>query len=763
MSAKRRKGLKSYSKKDIKRHKSSRQSSAGKGTASTNSMSQGKHEDVKELPNKRITGWRLWLFRVIALTVIPALLLVLLELVLRIAGYGYPTNAMIRYEENGKVFYCDNVKFCWRFFPKEISREFNPFRISVSKSENAYRIFVLGASAAQGEPDGAFGFGRFLQVMLQDKYQGVNFEVIIAATAAINSHVVLEIVKDCAQHEPDLFIVYLGNNEVTGPYGAGTVFAPLSPSLSVIRTGIAVKATRLGQVLANITEWVGTTKGKPKAWRGLEMFLDKQIRADDKRLEMVYRHFQKNLEDIVRIGSESGAKTIVCTVGSNLKDSPPFASLHRPDLTEQDKAKWDNLYAQAVEYESADRYAETVESYLAAAEIDSSYADLQFRFGRCYWALQDHDSARQRYVQARELDTLRFRADRRINEIIRSMADSWAGKGVYLADAAKTFERNSPYRTTSNELFYEHVHLNFKGNYLLAKTVLEKAEKLIPQRVTIHQADDSLPLTEAECAEHLAYTQWDQYVISDEVLKRFITQPPFTNQLYHEERVRIMEQECKALKANLNPETFKKAAAQYRQAIQNAPEDLYLRWKYGRLLAEGLKDYKAAAEQFQFIQRSIPHSYVMYNTLGSVFRATGNLNEAIDYYLTAIRIKPTCGEAHYYLGWIYQKQNKIKKAEKHYAKAIKFWPDSVVAYNSLADVLYRQGKIDEAVEICHKGLVLIPDSSLLHFSLGLLLHKQGHKEKAIKELRITLELDPNSIEARKILQAMLKSPSPTLH
>lgn len=721
----------------------------------------GTKQKGEEVSRKFITGWRLWLFRVIALTVIPALLFLLLELGFRIAGYGYPTDAMIRYKMNGRVFYCDNVKFCWRFFPKEIAREFNPLKISSVKSENVYRIFVLGESAAQGEPDGAFGFGRVLQVILQDRYPGINFEVIVAATAAINSHVVVEIAKDCAQHEPDLFIIYLGNNEVTGPYGAGTVFAPLSPSLSVIRTGIAVRAARLGQMLTSLTEWVGIPKGRPKAWRGLEMFLDKQIRADDRHLETVYRYFRRNLEDIVQIGRSSRAKSIVCTVGSNLKDNPPFASLHRSDLNEQEKAKWDNLYAQAVEYESAARYAEAVENYLAAAEIDGSYADLQFRLGRCYWALQDYDAARQRYIQARELDTLRFRADRRINEIIRDVANSWAGKGVYLADAIKTFESNSPYETAGDELFYEHVHLNFKGNYLLAKTVFEKVEEVIPQWVKVHRADNASTLTQDECAQRLAYTEWDQYVIADEVLNRFIRKPPFTNQLYHEERLRMMEEKLKTLKANITPDALEKAAAQYRQAIQNAPQDVYLRWKYGRLLAEDLKDYKTAAEQFKLVRNSIPHSYVMYNTLGSVLRATGDLDAAIANYLTAIRIKPTCGDAHYYLGWIYQKRGKIKKAEKHYSKATRFWPDSAIAYNSLAEVLYQQERIKEAAEVCRKGIVFIPDSSLLHFSLGLLLHKQGHKEAAIKELYVTLELDPNSLEARKVLEAMLKDSAQT--
>ena len=34
---------------------------------------------------------------------------------------------------------------------------------------------------------------------------------------AIDSHVTVEIARDCTAHQPDLFIVYLGNNEVVGP------------------------------------------------------------------------------------------------------------------------------------------------------------------------------------------------------------------------------------------------------------------------------------------------------------------------------------------------------------------------------------------------------------------------------------------------------------------------------------------------------------------------------------------------------------------
>ena len=396
------------------------------------------------------------MFRVIASTVGPALFFLSLEITLRIVGYGYPATATIKCKVNGTDAYADNVKFGWRFFPQNIAQEFDPFIFSADKPDDTYRIFILGASAAQGTPEAAFSFGRILQTILQNAYPKVKFEVIVAAMPAINSHVVVEITKDFAKHRPDLFVAYLGHNEVVGPYGAGTVFAPLSRSLSLIRIGIAVKTTRLGQLLTNLSESADAKRNVPTVWRGMRMFLEKQVRPDDPGLETVYQHFQRNLEDISCIAGESGAKIILCTVGSNLKDCPPFASLHRSGLRESQKKKWDDIYQQGAEHELAGDYTKAVEDYLAAARIDDRYADLQFRLGRCYWAMGEYDKARDRYIEARELDTLRFRADTRINEIIRAVSDNGAKEGVYLVDVVRALEENSSYNAPGEGLFYEH-------------------------------------------------------------------------------------------------------------------------------------------------------------------------------------------------------------------------------------------------------------------------------------------------------------------
>ncbi|MHC4725804.1 MAG: tetratricopeptide repeat protein [Planctomycetota bacterium] len=700
---------------------------------------------------------RLWLFRFIVLTVFPVLLLLLVEMSLRIAGYGFSPHAIIKYQVDGRDAYCDNVKFGWRFFPRNIARESEPFIFPAEKPDNTYRIFILGASAAQGTPEPAFNFGRILQKLLNDQYPAVNFEIINTAMTAVNSHVVLQTAKDCAPYDPDLFIVYLGNNEVTGPYGAGTVYTLPLANLPLIRIAIALKTTRLGQLLTSLVDSIGAQKNTPKEWLGLEMFLNNQVPIDSPSLEAVYRNFQKNLNDIRRIALKSSGKIIFCTVASNLKDNPPFASLHGRDLNPTKKKKWDDIYRQGIEFELKGDYVDALECYLEAAKIDDHYADLQFRLGRCFWATAEYEKAQQRYIRARDLDTLRFRADTRINNIIHSVANGRATDGIYLTDTTEVLEKNSPNATAGKELFYEHVHLNFKGNYLLAKAVFKQVQQTLPPHlIKSQQADKHQILTEDDCAEGLAYTGWDRYQIADKVLNGFIKSPPFTNQLYQQDRVKQMERNIEDLKIYLAPEALQNAALQYRQAIEKSPSDWRLHWKYGKFLTEGLKDYQAAAEQGRLVQQLLPHSYLVNTALGAVSRGLGDLDEVVAQYKEAIRIKPTCIDAHYYLAWAYQKQGRIDESIEGYSKTLQLQPTHVTAYNNLVEILYSRGDIDQGIKVCRKALLFVPDSAILHCNLGIMLDKQGKRTEAVTELKIAMKLDPNSPKIHSVLEAILK-------
>ncbi|MBN2138055.1 MAG: tetratricopeptide repeat protein [Sedimentisphaerales bacterium] len=709
---------------------------------------------TREVAAKPVKGWRLWLFRGIAVVVVPVLVLAAIEVGLRVAGYGYPTDAVVKVKIGAEPYYCDNAKFSWRFFPRNIARAFDPFAFPVDKADNTYRIFVLGASAAQGVPDGAFSFGRFLRVMLRERYPGVNFEVITAATTAINSHVILQIAKDCADREGDLFILYMGNNEVVGPYGAGTIFSPISGNLWLIRGDIALKSLRLGQLLGNLLT-AGDRAG-PASWQGLEMFLEKQVRAGDSSLQLVYEHFRRNLDDIIRTGLAGGAKVIACTVGSNLADCPPFASLHRMGLSDEDLSKWEEVYRRGSELEGAGKYVEATECYLQAAEIDDEYAALQFRIGRCCELTGDYEQARDSYINAREFDTLRFRADSRINGIIREVAGGRADGGVHLVDAAGVLDRACEHGIAGEDVFHEHVHLNFKGNYLLAGAVLERLEQILPERVTSRKASDRAFPTETDCAERLVYSDWSRYRIAGNLLNTYIKRAPFTNQLYHAEHVARLENEIAGFKAGLGEGFLRKLSEQYLRAIDGDSNDWWLRWRYVELLSGGLGDYQSAAEQCRVVVDSLPGYAMGHAQLARLYGRAGRTDEAVRHYLEALRLSPSA-DVHYRLGLTYQQRNQLDRAAKHYSKAIRLQPNHVAANANLGAVLYGQGKPDEAIGVYEKALVSVPNSVDIHFNLGILLHKQGRTNEAVKQIEEALRIDPGSAEIRRVLQKMRKS------
>ncbi|MEJ2701561.1 MAG: tetratricopeptide repeat protein [Sedimentisphaerales bacterium] len=736
-------------KAERRRHKKMR------GPSKSASAKKKKQKSAERSPLLGLSARRLWVFRIVAAIFVPALFFALLEFGLRAASYGYRPAAILKSRMDGKTVYCDNLRFGWRFFPPNISREFTPFTFAENKADKTCRIFVLGASAAQGEPCPAFGFGRILKTMLQEEYPEVNFQVIVMAMAAINSHVVLEIAQDCARRKPDLFVVYLGNNEVVGPYGAGTALSPFSRHLSLIRAGIAIKCTRLGQLIASLLESLGSDEKKLRVWKGMEMLSHRQVRIDDPRLETVYAHFQRNIEDIIRLGRRAGAKVVLCTVGNNLKDNAPFGSLHRGDLSSVEIEKWKAVYEKGIADETDGAYDNAVKSYTAATETDDTYAELYYRLGRCYQALAEYEQARNSYVRARDTDTLRFRADSRINQIIRDIAHHNEANGVHLVDAVELFEQNSPNRIPGSELFLEHVHLNFHGNYLLAKAIFGQVVKLLPARLGAFNPAERPILTETECARRLAWTDWDRYKIADKVVNEFLKKMPFTNQLDHDQQVGQMEQDLAAQKTSLTRQALDDAAAQYQSAIEQNDSDWVLHERYATLLLEDLEDPRSALEQYRRVAELVPHSYLGYYNMGTALFKLGNLPEGIVQYNKAIQTKPTYGYAHYLLALAYRKTNEVDKAIRHYSAAIRRQPDLVPAYNDLAEIWMRQGKLDKAIDVCRRGIRLSTNNAMLHCNLGVLLNKQNHRDEAIEEIRKAAEMDPNSARIRQVLNAVL--------
>jgi tetratricopeptide (TPR) repeat protein len=524
--------------------------------------------------------FRYWAPRIAFSILLPLLLLALTEGALRFFNVGYSTSLMEPCSIQGHRSSCYNLFFPAPFFPPGMIKTPQVFSIDPIKAPNAYRIFVLGESAAMGDPDSAYGFSRYLEVMLRQRFPQVKFEVVNSGMVAINSHVSLVIARELANYQPDLFIVYAGSNEVVGPYGPGTVLNTSSMNLPVIRASIFVRSTRIGQLLMQ--------SGQPRAeWRGMEMFLNKQVRADSPRMEPAYRNFSSNLTEIVAIARASGAKVLLSTIATNLRDSSPFGSLHKPGLSPNLLQSWAALVQEGAQSENAANYAQALLLYQKATQIDDQYAELHYRIARCQWALGDFASAKEQYTRARDLDTLRFRADSRINDIIRSVASS-SGSNTQLLDADSLFANESHNGVIGGELLYDHVHLTPPGNYLLALAAFDEIVRTMPASSQVSSSPAS-PLTEAECERFLAFTVHDRTRVAEEMVER-MQRPPFTTQLSHPEQVqRLM---FRAVGSN---EAFQDTVTQYQWAIQQSPNDLTLHYKFGLFLFS--YDRQASSQQ----------------------------------------------------------------------------------------------------------------------------------------------------------------------
>lgn len=407
--------------------------------------------------------------------------------------------------------------------------------------------------------------------MLRERYPQKKFEVINTSITAINSHALLPMVEDLSHYLPDLFVIYTGNTEVVGPFGPGTVLTPWDLSLPAIRGRIFLNSTRLGQFVAKITR---TSQNDTPEWRGMEMFLDRQVRADSPQMKPVYANFAANLRDIVAVAHRSGAQVVISTVATNIKDCAPFASEHREGLREDELRSWNELVKRGAELDSAGSRAEALKLYLSAADIDPQYAELQFRIARCLWALGDYEGAKQRFVAAQDLDTLRFRADSKLNEVVRGLAG--VGPGVGVVDGAAVFAGESEHEIPGSELFYEHVHMNPRGTYLLARAYFRQIEKMLPADLRRGAASANVA-SEEECERLLAFTPYDRLRVAGLVLSK-LERPPFTNQINHSEDVLRLKSEAEG------PADYGEVVAAYQWAITQNPQDRLLHLNYGFLL-----------------------------------------------------------------------------------------------------------------------------------------------------------------------------------
>ena len=652
-------------------------------------------------------------FRLAAVVVLPLLVFGLVEACLRLSGYGYDTSFFKKVRIGGGDFLVNNDNFVLRFFPPQMARLPAALRMEAEKPPGTCRIFVLGESAALGDPSPPYGAGRYLQALLSERFPGRKFEVVNVAITAINSHAILPIARECARQQGDFWVIYMGNNEMVGPFGAASVFGVQAPPRRLAQISVALQKTRTGQLLLAAGRRLKGEKTDSASWGGMQMFLGHQLPPEDPRKETVYRNFRENLHDIVRAGLDSGAHVILDTVAVNLKDCPPFGSLPSG----------------------------------SAAHC----ADAEYRAAQGLLASGDPTAAGE-FQKACDDDTLPFRADSRINTIIRQAAREEAGAGLIFCDASAPETLDEPPGSIAgNELFYEHVHFNFEGNYRLGRAWARAIEPLLPAET---RAGASPGWASREtCERRLALTDWNRDLILSEMARRR-SGPPLNSQSNNTQELEELRRQHLALQERMNEPAAAQARAIYTEAIQRAPDDYFLRFNYGDFL-EAIGDVNEAVAQWRQVEALLPQYYIGYLQEGRMLERAGRLDEAADGFERTVKLNPRVTAAWFELSNIHASEGKLQDALSECERARRLEPDEPAFYVCLGRLMSRADNRAGAIDKYRQSIQLRPDYFEGHLALGEEYFAAGQNTEAAQEIEESVRLRPGSAAAHLVLGQIL--------
>ncbi len=448
-----------------------------------------------------MTPARRWLFRALTLA-IPLLFFLLLEAALRLGGYGqsYPLFIPVA---DAPGYLQANPEVVRRFVVEETREpevEIWPVPFLADKEPGTLRIVVQGGSTAAGWP---YGHGASLAGMLQQRLQASlperNIEVITTAMTAVNSYTLMDFADEIIQQQPDAVLIYAGHNEYLGVLGVGSAVSA-GRTRPVVLTYLALRDLRVLQLLKHT--YLGlTARGTPNEDRPdtgptlMRRIVGKShIALDSPLYHRGEDQFHDNLEVLLERYRNARIPVFIGTLASNEKDLAPFVSMLVPGT---DAAAWRHSYETGVSalLDGDTELART--SLKAALALDDSAASVHFALGRLYENQGKYTAAREAYLEARDLDQLRFRAPQSFNHVIRDVA---AEQGAQVVEVEASLLNHATHGIIGHELMLEHLHPNLYGYFLLAdayyRALLDEGV-LGPavQAVSSEQAWNELPVT----------------------------------------------------------------------------------------------------------------------------------------------------------------------------------------------------------------------------------------------------------------------------
>jgi tetratricopeptide (TPR) repeat protein len=435
-------------------------------------------------------------------------LLLAAEVACRAAGYGgYPSTfreygavgggrrlVMTEHAGASSYFFADRSR------PGSLSRD----ALLMPKPEGTFRVVVVGGSAAKGIPYPRHLSGAsFLETMLGDLMPGREVEVINLGTTAIASYPVLGMLTESLGYEPDLAVVYCGNNEFYGAFGVASLHeAGRSPAS--IRFTRWARSLGITQLAESLRPGYDTEDDRTL----MEALVGQgAIPYPDEIREAAARNLRTFVGDMIDRCASAGVPVIVCTPPANERGLAPIGADDLLSMEPAAREAFEGLLSEAERLIETDPAAAVGAAQRARDEAPSN-ARVNWVLGRAHDAAGDRDEAVRAYTRAIDADPMPWRAPPSSVEAIRGAI---AGSGAVLCDLVAGFRAASPGGAIGWELMDDHVHPSLAGQALVGRSIALSVPDAVPG--VGFTANDVRALPDDESyMRRLGATVYDRYV-----------------------------------------------------------------------------------------------------------------------------------------------------------------------------------------------------------------------------------------------------------
>jgi tetratricopeptide (TPR) repeat protein len=525
---------------------------------------------------------------------LPCAVFVLAESMCLLGGYGgYPSVIQRVGEDDGVTWYDTSRRGTDTFFGRAVQGGgMREIHFTSPKPANTTRIAFLGESAIQGFPQPLpLTNGSFLEAMLREVWGGERaVEVLNFGATAVASFPVLCILDEVLDHDPDLVVVMVGNNEFYGAYGMASL-PRLARSPAGMRLLRWVRGLGLSQWLQSLMQ-----DKAPKSGTLMERAAaaKAQIRDDDRMREAAAKSLRSHLASMVRRCAARKVPVILCTVPTNERDLAPIGSDAAPRLPDTERPAFEQNLSLAAKLLTDDPEG-AAEKARAMIELDSSHARAHFILGQALSQMGKHTEALAAYVRARDLDTMPWRATSAAQAAVRDAAS----EGAILCDMEAAFRAESPGGAIGWELLDDHVHMSLRGQALFARALATTMAAMPePLHVNAEAIEKQSPWDTV--ADRLGHSVYTDYLATSHLRKLFEIDFFRKN---NEVAYRRIDRLDKGLLARMS-DVDRKAVERWRDPSLHGETERPLEWVIGVYRMEG-GDYEAAAQLFRVARESV--------------------------------------------------------------------------------------------------------------------------------------------------------------